>query len=96
MKEEVTSLICNCLRELNQTIQSPDLENPTAETRLFGTKSPLDSLALVTLIVDVEEAISTRFGKELVLADERALSRTHSPFRRVGSLADYILEKLEN
>jgi len=27
-----------------------------------------------------------------VLADERALSQKHSPFRSVGSLADYVSE----
>jgi hypothetical protein len=30
----------------------------------------------------------------LVLADERAMSQRHNPFRDVRSLADYVMERL--
>lgn len=56
---------------------------------LFGDGGIFDSLGLVSLIVAVEEAISLRFGREVTLADERALSRTRSPFRSIGALAEY-------
>ena len=47
-------------------------------------------MALVNLILDVEDAVRTRFGVSLTLADERAMSQTRSPFRTVGTLAEYI------
>jgi hypothetical protein len=36
--------------------------------------------------------VREQFGGSLVLADERAMSQTRSPFRTVGSLADYALQ----
>jgi acyl carrier protein len=93
-KDEVIAVIFDCLRNVNAGINSPELENPTSETRLIGSHSPLDSIGLVNLIADLEEALANRFGKDLVLADERAVSRMHSPFRRVDSLADYVIERL--
>jgi acyl carrier protein len=95
MKEEILDIICKCLRDLNEGINSPALENANRETRLIGSHSALDSIGLVTLIADVEEAVSVHFGKDLILADDRAMSRTNSPFRRVDSLADYVIERLQ-
>jgi acyl carrier protein len=60
------------------------------ETRLLGPESVLDSMRLVTLIVTTEREIEEAFGVALTLADERALSMKTSPFRSIGSLADYI------
>jgi acyl carrier protein len=95
MKHQVLEIICNCLRDLNTVYNSPDLENPTGQTRLIGAKSSLDSVGLVNLIADIEESISRQFGKEVVLADERAMSRSHSPFRHVEALAELVVERLE-
>jgi acyl carrier protein len=61
-----------------------------ADTRLFGGDSPLDSTALVSLIVEVEQQFNETYGIETVIADDRAMSQAHSPFRTIGSLADYI------
>src|SRR5438067_2295929 len=56
---------------------------------LFGPDSPLDSLGLVMLLLDVEEALRAK-GHDVVLSDERAVSQKRSPFRSVRSLVDYI------
>lgn len=63
-----------------------------ADTILFGRDGLLDSVALVSFILDVEDAVRTEFGVNLTIADERAMSQTRSPFRRVGSLADYVTQ----
>ncbi len=94
LRDEVIAIICRCLREVSAGLPSSNQPPPGSDTRLFGSKSALDSVGLVNLLADVEETISVRFGKDFVLADEQAMSRTHSPFRRVDSLADYIVEKL--
>lgn len=60
------------------------------ETRLIGKDAALDSLGLVTLIVDLEARIEERYDVALTLADERAMSQQRSPFRSVGALADHI------
>lgn len=66
----------------------------TDETHLIGAQSPLDSIGLVTLIADLEGDILAETGKSVTLADEKAMSLTLSPFRKVGTLVDYVDEKI--
>lgn len=61
-------------------------------TPLVGPGSVLDSMALVTLVLDVEQRLEEQAGVSVTLMNEQALSRRHSPFRTIGSLADYIVE----
>jgi acyl carrier protein len=65
-----------------QLIVSPD-------AAIFGADSPLDSLGLVALLMDIEEGLQ-RLGCDLNLSDERAVSQTRSPFRSVPSIVAYI------
>ena len=60
-------------------------------TILFGTDAVLDSLSLVSVIVDVEAAVSAASGRDVVLTDDRAMSQEVSPFLDVTSLTAYIL-----
>ena len=66
------------------------------ESKLFGGGGPLDSMALVNLVVDLEELIEDDYGKTITLADEKAMSRRTSPFSRVQNLIDYIQEQLNS
>jgi hypothetical protein len=65
----------------------------TAEAAIFGPGSPLDSLGLVGLLVDVEDALRDE-GHQVSLSDSRAMSQSRSPFRSVPSLVSYIDELL--
>lgn len=95
MKEKIEKVIIDILIELNEELENEALENPTSKTKLFGGNGVLDSLALVSFITDLEEVISEEFDKDIVLADERAMSARTSPFRDVKTLANYIKELLE-
>ena len=66
------------------------------DSRLFGGGGPLDSMALVNLVVDLEELIEDDYGKTITLADEKAMSRRTSPFSRVQNLIDYVQEQLNS
>jgi acyl carrier protein len=61
---------------------------------IFGTGGVLDSLDLVNYLADLEYRLDQEYGRELVLASERAMSRSRSPFRDVDSLTAYIMELL--
>ena len=65
------------------------------KTVLFGNEGVLDSLGLVNLVIAIEQNIEDEYGISLALADERAMSQKHSPFRTIGSLVDYIEILLE-
>ena len=64
------------------------------DTHLIGPASVLDSIGLVTLLADVEDAVNTKAGAAITIADDRAMSQRTSPFRTVGSLGDYIARLL--
>jgi acyl carrier protein len=56
----------------------------TAETRLFGSLPELDSMALISVVLEIEE----RFG--ITLDDDEATAAT---FATVGSLASLVDRK---
>jgi acyl carrier protein len=91
--KKVESIVIEAVIELNEELECEELESPTNKTKLFGGNGALNSLALVSLISDLEDRISEEFDKDIVLADEQAMSQRASPFRTVAALTDYI-EKL--
>ncbi|MDY0238318.1 MAG: hypothetical protein RBS42_05640 [Campylobacterales bacterium] len=92
---KIEKIVIDILKEFNEELENEALNNPTSKTKLYGTNGTLDSLALVSFITDLEESISDEFDKEIVLADEKAMSATTSPFRNVESLTNYITKLLE-
>lgn len=90
--EAVQALVVASLGELRQDLGLPPLENMGAQTPILGGESDLDSMAVVHLIVELEARLEADYGKNWILADERALSRKRSPFRSVGELSAFIVE----
>lgn len=95
MEERIKTIVFEVLKELNEELENENLNNPTSETKLYGGSGALDSLALVSLITDLEERISDEFEKDIILADEKAMSQKTSPFRNVETLTNYIQKLLE-
>ena len=87
----VEKIVIDCLRDLAEDVDASISEELDRETRLYGAKSGLDSISLVSLITDVEERVADVFSVAIVLADERAMSQRNSPFRRVGTFCDYVV-----
>lgn len=89
-RNAVLALITESLRDLYEQNGVTTDSEPDEGTYLIGRRALLDSLGLVTLIVDLEQKIEETFDVTLTLANERAMSQKNSPFLTVGSLADYI------
>ena len=96
MTTKIEKIIIETLMELAEELENENLKKPTSRTKLYGTNAALDSLALVSFVTDVEERISEEFDVDVVLADEKAMSATTSPFRNVESLTLYIAKLLKN
>ena len=94
-RDEVIHEIYNAIQRANEMRKPDDQLECAEETVLYGQGGGLDSLGLVSLIIDLEEAINARSGEQLVLADEHAMSQQRNPFRDVRSLADYIMTQLQ-
>jgi len=92
-RAEIETIVLAALRNVNLARQPDDQLTVSATAPIFGADSPLDSLGLVTLLIDIEEGLGDR-GLEVVLSDAQAMSATRSPFRDVPSLVSYISGRL--
>ena len=90
VKNELLGLVYGAIEERNQTVPKELYLEQSPDTVLFGDTARMDSLGLVSLILAVEEKIADDYGIPVSIADEKALSQTHSPFKTVGSLSEYI------
>jgi len=62
---------------------------------IFGPEGQMDSLGLVGFLADLEYRLSEEFGGVYLIASEKAMSRTQSPFRDVESLGAHVAELLK-
>lgn len=90
LKNRIKKTIIIAVDEINQQLPKDQRLGLFMDTELFGHSSKLDSLGLVNLIVSVEAAVEEQFDTTITIADERAMSQKHSPFRTIGTLVDYV------
>jgi acyl carrier protein len=87
------AVVTMVLTGLRDVLASNDMELPPdlgEETSLVGRQAVLDSIGLVTLVVDLEQRVESEHGVVIALANDRAMSMRNSPFRTVASLTDYV------
>ena len=94
-REAVAEAIFHALGEVNQLLPKKQQIRQDLDTELLGMSSNLDSLGLVNLVVASEHKIEDVFGVEISLLDEGAMLAQHSPFKTIGSMVDYTLQRLE-
>lgn len=93
MLAKIEEIIFDSIKNLNETLCNKiDLEKG-AQAVLYGPQGVIDSIALISLIVDIEYVIEEKFGTPLTLASEKSISQKNSPFQTVHSLSLFI-EKL--
>jgi len=92
--DKVVAAINSAIDDLNEVLEPDERLAKSAQVALIGQDARLDSLGLVNLIVLVEEKIQQQFGVGITLVDERAMSQSKSPFRTLGTLAEFVQEQL--
>jgi len=95
MLDKITNVILASISDYGEQTQNPGLKNPENNMILYGKGSPVDSIGLVSIIVNTEQQIEEQFGVNITLADEKALSQRNSPFRSVQAMAEYISSLME-
>jgi acyl carrier protein len=95
-RQEITKLV---IEAVSDYLESQDDDGASTEieqnTMLFGDFSVLDSLGLVSVIVDIETQIRERGFDGITLTSDEVITRTQSPFRTVLTLVDFIDELIE-
>jgi acyl carrier protein len=94
--EKVVKIVINQVEQLRDSLTEEQKFEVNMDTKLFGNNSNIDSLSLVSIIVDLEMLFSEEYGFDLSLTDDRAMTREISPFISITSLADYIVEIINN
>ena len=91
-KEELYKVVVKQLEYLNETLPEEQKFLVSRETILFGKGSSIDSLSLVSVIVDLEGFFFEEIGLEISLTDDNAMTREISPYDNVSNLVDYLDE----
>ena len=92
MQDKIVTIVQTAINEVNE---DADEKLEYADTALFGKNGGIDSFSFVTLISSIEEQIQEQFDKEIYLVSEQVYEKKYNPFATIGSLEEYILEKLQ-
>jgi acyl carrier protein len=86
---QIQEVVLQAMGRINLTRRPKDRLEISANAPIFGPRSRLDSLGLVALLIEVEEALQDA-GHDVTLSDARAMSQSQSPFRDVPSLVAFV------
>lgn len=95
IRKKLENMVIDSLKDIMEEYDSDeefksDFE-VTSKSRIYGGDSPLDSMAVVSMIVDLESRLAEELDFEISIVDERAMSQMGNPFRDVPSIVDYLL-----
>jgi acyl carrier protein len=91
-KNEIFIVVTSTIKSLVDTLPDEQKFKVEENTKLFGEGSIINSLSLVSIIVDLETTFSIDYGFDISLTDDRAMMKEKSPFESVSALVDYIDE----
>lgn len=91
MKEKVEKIVFNVVKNNTEDL---NIGSINYDTLLLSEGSAIDSITIVSIIVDLESEMSDAFQKEISLSDDHAMTRKISPYENVKNLIEYVLELL--
>ncbi|BBY36627.1 hypothetical protein MMAN_07610 [Mycobacterium mantenii] len=93
-QDAVESIIFQALQTLNKERAPDEQIDIGPDTPLFGPDALLNSLELVSVMVDIETLSADEFSQPVSLTDDKAMERDPVPFVSVSTLTAYMLELL--
>jgi acyl carrier protein len=91
--EKITELLYACIDSANRMLPLDAKLNKSPDTVLVGDGGVLDSLALINLLVDLEDALRTNLALECSLIDDDLLADAQGPYRSIANLTKWIVER---
>jgi len=95
MLDQAKAIVEQAISELNQTRGDGAAVGNDLTTPLLSSNSAVDSLALVTLFISIEQIADDDYDKQITVVNESAFEAEESPFKTVGSLTAHIGRLLE-
>ena len=90
-RSTAVEIVIASLKEVFAQVGNPAPDNINDDTVFVGNDAVIDSLGVVSLIVEVEQRLEGEHGISVTLANDKAMSAKNSPFRTVGVLADHVI-----
>ncbi|MBT4837951.1 MAG: hypothetical protein HON94_11460 [Methylococcales bacterium] len=85
---EIYNIVYESIDQFNE-INERNLEK-SPDTVLFGAGGHLESIELVTLIIEIEDNIDDQLDHCISIVSEKAMSQSVSPFQTIETLVNYI------
>lgn len=89
-RDDINQVVISTFKQVLADSEKTFEGEPAADTMIMGPDSPFDSVDLVTFIVALEQILEDDWDISVILADDRAMSQTESPFKSIGSISNYI------
>ena len=92
MKETLKEIIVEAIKDnIVEKEKIHDLENKGDEYQIL---SNMDSLDMVSVLVDIESKVQDEFGVDILISSERAMS-AKGPFSTVGNLLSFTMKLIQ-
>ena len=89
-RKTALDVVTGCLREAIEQSGAQDPVVVDENTVIVGKDAVIDSVGVVSLIVDIEQRLEMDFNVSVTLANDKAMSQRSSPFRTAGVLAEHV------
>lgn len=93
-REEILELVLETVRGYRLAASPEGRDDAGPDVAFLGSDGVLDSIGLVSVVIELEQKLSDLSGRDLSLMDDRAMSRSRSPFRTPRTLAEYAYARL--
>ena len=93
--DRILGAVYRAVDELNKQLPKGVHVEKALDSPLYAKNGRLESIDVVTLIMEVEDQIKDEFGTSITIADDRAMSQQNSPFLSIRSLTNYVAELLK-
>lgn len=91
-RDQIVGAVYRAVDELNKQLPKGVHVEKSLDSPLYGKNGRLESIDVVTLIMEVEDQIRNELGISITIADDRAMSQQNSPFLTIQTLTDYVTE----
>ena len=92
-QDKIEKLVLNVINSYCVSINLSTQIN--LDTPLIGSSRLIDSMGLVNILVDIENALVEE-NYEILIMSENAMSLKISPFRTIGALIQYISKEINH
>jgi acyl carrier protein len=89
-RKQALEVVLGCLRDAVEQ-SGGDVAAVGEQTPIVGPGAVIDSIGVVSLIVDIEQRLEMDHQVSVTLASDKAMSQKNSPFRTAGVLADHVV-----